>query len=94
MPTSVISTQPVTSTLSPETIARLADVSILASLNETTLHCLDGATEVHDGNAPAPLDDLPTGPTTRADALSDNATHESCRTVRHRFRQAGGPFHR
>ena len=47
MPSSVISTQPVTSTLSPETIARLADVSILASLNETTLHCLDGATEVH-----------------------------------------------
>ena len=47
MPSSVISTQTVTSTLSPETIARLADVSILASLNETTLHCLDGATEVH-----------------------------------------------
>ena len=47
MPSSVISTQPPTSTLSPETIARLADVSILASLNETTLHCLDGATEVH-----------------------------------------------
>lgn len=47
MTSSALSTQPATSTLSPETIARLADVSILASLNETTLHCLDGATEVH-----------------------------------------------
>lgn len=40
-------TQPAATPLSPETIARLADVSILASLNETTLHCLDGATEIH-----------------------------------------------
>src|SRR5580698_9371149 len=47
MPSSVISTQLVTPTLSPQTIARLADVSILASLNETTLHCLDGAAEIH-----------------------------------------------
>ncbi|AEU37326.1 ATP-binding protein [Granulicella mallensis] len=47
MTPSAISPHPVTSTLSPETIARLADVSILASLDETTLHCLDGATEVH-----------------------------------------------
>jgi signal transduction histidine kinase len=43
----VISDQPATSVLSPETIARLADVSILASLDETTLHCLDGAAEIH-----------------------------------------------
>jgi signal transduction histidine kinase len=33
--------------LGPEVLARLRDVSILASLNETTLHCLDGATELH-----------------------------------------------
>ncbi|HEX4460976.1 MAG TPA: hypothetical protein VIA18_23510 [Polyangia bacterium] len=34
----------------------------------------DGATEVHAGNnAPEPLDDLPTGPTERADALDDEA---------------------
>ncbi len=34
----------------------------------------DGATEVH-GNAPEPLDDLPTGPTSRADALDDAETN-------------------
>lgn len=46
MPSS-ISNPPAHSKLSPETIARLANVSILASLDENTLHCLDGATEVH-----------------------------------------------
>jgi signal transduction histidine kinase len=46
VPSSTI-TQPATSTLSPETIARLSNVSILASLDENTLHCLDGATEIH-----------------------------------------------
>ena len=41
-----MSTQPAAKHLSPETVARLKDVTILASLNEDTLHCLDGATEI------------------------------------------------
>lgn len=36
-----------TTPLSPDTIKRLGAVAILASLNESTLHCLDGATELH-----------------------------------------------
>ena len=47
MSASVISAHPTPTALSPKTIALLANVSILASLNETTLHCLDGATEIH-----------------------------------------------
>jgi signal transduction histidine kinase len=33
--------------LSPNVLAQLRDVSILASLDEKTLHCLDEATEIH-----------------------------------------------
>ena len=45
---SVIESQPEApqpAPLSDRTISRLRDIPILASLNETTLHCLDGATE-------------------------------------------------
>jgi signal transduction histidine kinase len=47
VPTSIIEPQPATHVLSDATIERLAAVPILASLNESTMHCLDGATELH-----------------------------------------------
>ncbi len=47
MPTLTPTINPAASTLSPDTIARLGSVSILTSLDETSLHYLDGATELH-----------------------------------------------
>jgi signal transduction histidine kinase len=42
-----LSTQPAQERLTPEIIAQLREVSILQSLNEERLHCLDGAGHVH-----------------------------------------------